>query len=88
MDYCRTTGRIPVLGACLELPEIKDDPIKSGFAEQMKNSIPQPNVPEMDQIWSPMLNAGTLIFSQNADIDSTLDQAVERIKEQIALMKS
>ena len=56
--------------------------------EQMKNSIPQPNVPEMDQIWSPMLNAGTLIFSQNADIDSTLDQAVERIKEQIALMKS
>ena len=88
MDYCRTTGRIPVLDACLELPEIKDDPIKSGFAEQMKNSIPQPNVPEMDQIWSPMLNAGTLIFSQNADIDSTLDQAVERIKEQIALMKS
>ncbi len=88
MDYCRTTGRIPALTACLELPEIKDDPIKNGFAEQMKNSIPQPNIPEMDQIWAPMLNAGTLIFSQNADIDSTLDQAVARIKEQIALMKS
>ena len=54
----------------------------------MKNSIPQPNIPEMDQIWAPMLNASSLIFSQNADIDSTLDQAVERIKEQIALMKS
>ena len=88
MDYCRTTGRIPALTACLDLPEIKDDPIKSGFAEQMKNSIPQPNIPEMDQIWAPMLNASSLIFSQNADIDSTLDQAVERIKEQIALMKS
>ena len=88
MDYCRATGRIPALTACLDLPEIKDDPIKSGFAEQMKNSIPQPNIPEMDQIWAPMLNASSLIFSQNADIDSTLDQAVERIKEQIALMKS
>lgn len=87
MDYCRTTDRIPVLTACLELDEIKNDPIKNGFAQQMVNSVPQPNVPEMDQIWAPMLNAGSLIFSQNQDIDATLDQAVVRIKEQIELMK-
>ena len=88
MQYCRATNRIPALKSCLELPEIKDDPIKSGFAAQMENSVPQPNIPEMDQIWTPILNAGSLIFSQGADVDSTLDQAIVRIKEQIALMKS
>lgn len=86
MDYCRATDRIPVLSACLELEEIKSDPIKSGFAQQMVNSVPQPNIPEMDQVWNPMIDASKLIFSQNQDIDSTLDQAVTRIKEQIELM--
>ena len=87
MDYCRATDRIPVLSACLELDEIKNDPIKNGFAQQMVNSVPQPNIPEMNQVWTPMVDAGTLIFSQNQDIDSTLDQAVARIKEQIELMQ-
>ncbi len=87
MDYCRATDRIPVLSACLELDEIKNDPIKNGFAQQMVNSVPQPNIPEMNQVWTPMVDAGILIFSQNQDIDSTLDQAVARIKEQIELMQ-
>lgn len=52
----------------------------------MENSIPQPNVPEMDLIYGPMIDALKLITSQGDDVDTTLDKAVELIKEQIAIM--
>ena len=86
MAYCNATNRIPSLISCNELDEIKNDPIRSGFAKQMESSIPQPNVPEMDLIYGPMIDALKLITSQGYDVDTTLDKAVELIKEQIAIM--
>ena len=53
----------------------------------MENSIPQPNIPEMDLIYGPMIDGLTLIFSQSADVDETLDKAVDQIKEQISIMQ-
>ena len=69
-----------------ELDEIKNDPVQSAFADQLVNSIPQPNVPETALIYDPMISAMELIISQGEDVDSTLDKAVEQIKEQIAIM--
>lgn len=87
MAYCDATNRIPSLKSCLELDEIKNDPIKSAFAKQLENSMPQPNVPEMSVVYTPMIDALTLITTQGEDIDVSLDKAVEQIKEQIAVMK-
>lgn len=87
MAYCNATNRIPSLKSCNELDEIKNDNIRSSFAKQLESSIPQPNVPEMDLIYGPMIDALTLIISQNDDVDTTLDKAVSQIKEQISIMQ-
>ena len=87
MLYCNATNRTPALKSCNELDEIKNDPVRSAFAQQMENSIPQPNIPEMDLIYAPMIDGLTLIFSQGADVDETLDKAVDQIKEQISIMQ-
>ncbi len=87
MLYCNSTNRTPVLKSCNELDEIKNDPVRSAFAKQMENSIPQPNIPEMDLIYGPMIDGLTLVFSQGADVDETLDKAVAQIKEQISIMQ-
>lgn len=87
MLYCNGTNRTPSLKSCNELDEIKNDPVRSAFAKQLENSIPQPNIPEMDLIYGPMIDGLTLVFSQSADVDETLDKAVAQIKEQISIMQ-
>ena len=87
MKYFAQTKRIPPLKECLELDEIKNDPIIKGFSEQFKHSIPQPNVAEMDMIWGPMMDGVAVILSENRPVDETFDQAVAKIKELIATMK-
>ncbi|MEG0692011.1 MAG: maltose ABC transporter substrate-binding protein [Oscillospiraceae bacterium] len=86
MEYYRATKRIPPLKACLESDEVKNDPIVKGFSDQLEHSMPQPNVPEMDAMWGPMIDAATLIITQGLDVDTTMDKAVEKFKEQINIM--
>lgn len=87
MKYFDMTKRIPPLKECLELDAIKNDPIITGFAEQTKHSMPQPNVAEMDMTWGPMMEGVSLILTKNEPVDATFDKSVNKIKELISTMK-
>lgn len=47
-------GYVPVLKKVLEWESIKNDPIITAFAEQVKQSIPMPKSPEMKYVWEPV----------------------------------
>ncbi len=85
LAYATERNLIPPLKVNLESDIIKNDPVMSGFALQLVNTIAQPSVPETDQIWTPMVDAGLLIISdENADVPGILKQAVDLIRDQIA----
>lgn len=86
IDYYASTKKVPAVKACLEDEAIKNDPIASGFAAQLENSYPQPNIPEMGAIWGPAIECAVAITTQDADFDKTFDQTVEKIKEAIAII--
>jgi arabinogalactan oligomer/maltooligosaccharide transport system substrate-binding protein len=88
MKYYSLTQRIPALKECLELPEVKDEAIQNAFSKQIENSIKQPNVPEMDTTWGPLMEAVQVVINENYDPDKALDSAAQKIKEAIALMKN
>jgi arabinogalactan oligomer/maltooligosaccharide transport system substrate-binding protein len=74
------TGQLPPRIALLDAPEIKDNEIAAGFLAQAAYAVPMPNIPQMPAVWAPMADALTAIWNDNADPKSTLDAAVEQIK--------
>lgn len=63
-------------------PEIKDDPINSGFLQQAVYSQPMPTIPHMQAVWSNMETATTEIWNNpDADVQEELDRAVKNIME-------
>ncbi|GAK13640.1 LOW QUALITY PROTEIN: maltose/maltodextrin ABC transporter, substrate binding periplasmic protein MalE [Geomicrobium sp. JCM 19039] len=85
MEYYRVAGEMPAVTHLLEDPEIADDELMQGFAEQILNGSPMPNVPEMNQVWEPIGDA--LQFSaQGEDSEEVLEEAVDLIHENIATM--
>lgn len=62
------------------------DPIYQGFAEQLKNSEPMPNIPEMSQVWTPMNNALQFI-AKGKDVQKALDDAKNQIEQGIKASK-
>lgn len=76
---------------CGRLPVTKDskalDPSESGFAEQVKNAQPMPNIPEMAAVWTP---AGDTLKSVTNGKLSPADGAktmLDNIKKGIAATK-
>lgn len=63
-----------------------DDEFMSAIFEQTQHAHPMPNIPEMSKVWEPVGDALTFI-SQGEDPQEVLDEAVEFIKEDIALME-
>ncbi|MGM0523615.1 MAG: extracellular solute-binding protein [Bacillota bacterium] len=64
--------------------EIEDE-FMSAIFDQTQYAHPMPNIPEMSKVWEPVGDALTFI-SQGEDPQEVLDEAVELIKEDIALM--
>ncbi|MBU9711459.1 extracellular solute-binding protein [Evansella tamaricis] len=63
-----------------------DDPFMAAIFDQAQLAEPMPNVPEMGQVWDPIAEALEFI-TQGDDIQEVLDEAVEQIREQIAMMQ-
>ncbi|WP_238545046.1 extracellular solute-binding protein [Geomicrobium sp. JCM 19039] len=57
MEYYRETNELPAVTHLLEDPEITDDPLIQGFAEQIQHGTAMPNTPEADQVWYPINDA-------------------------------
>jgi len=62
-----------------------DDELMAAIFDQTQYAHPMPNIPEMSKVWEPVGDALTFI-SQGEDPQEVLDEAVELIKEDIALM--
>ncbi len=86
MVYYNRTQRAPALKSLLERDEIKNDPIQNGFAQQAVNSYPQPNVPQMDVTWGPLMEAAQAVFNDGYDPSEALDAAAAKLKDSIAVM--
>ncbi len=64
-------------------PRIKNDPILSGIVEQFNHSTTMPSIAEMNLVWAPTDAAFAAIWNNNADVQATMDTAVQSIKDLI-----
>lgn len=74
-------GAIPTNLEALESDQIKNDPFVVAFAEQAKNSMPMPAIPEMANVWAPVNAALPEIWNKNADPKTAMEKAVTQIKD-------
>ncbi|MDF0726976.1 extracellular solute-binding protein [Cytobacillus sp. S13-E01] len=83
MYYYENAGEMPANQAALTDEKITNDPLMSGFAEQIAYGEPMPSIPQMQQVWDPMGSA--LQFIANGDdVKEVLEEAVQTIKDNIA----
>ncbi|MDN4067218.1 maltose ABC transporter substrate-binding protein [Paenibacillus sp. FSL R5-0407] len=80
------TGFIPARKGMENEPAIKENEMVSGAIQQFEHSIAMPSIFEMQQVWPPIANALELIW-KGEDVKTTLDNAVESIKQGIETLK-
>jgi arabinogalactan oligomer/maltooligosaccharide transport system substrate-binding protein len=83
LHYYEIAGEMPANEKALTNEKIKNDPLISGFAEQIQYGEPMPNVPQMSQVWEPMGNALQFIAKGDNPKD-VLTEAVKTIQDKIA----
>lgn len=91
MKYLVTRTEKPIWEVGHRLPVLKDSPINAevaktdyaGFAEQVKNSYPMPNIPEMQAAWKLNDSLPTLLDAK-MDANAFADKAVKDLKAQLA----
>ncbi len=83
MKRAYLVGDIPVYkGVSDELDKYKDKPILQGSIKQAANTVPMPNIPEMEYFWGNVTPTLELVWN-GADIKKTLEKAEEKMKESI-----
>jgi arabinogalactan oligomer/maltooligosaccharide transport system substrate-binding protein len=80
----KTSGRIPVVKSLLNSKSVQRDPIAKGIASAALAAQPMPNIPEMNQVWTPMGTALTAIVKGSDTTQDAVDKAVTQIKSDIA----
>jgi arabinogalactan oligomer/maltooligosaccharide transport system substrate-binding protein len=83
LHYYEVAGEMPANEKALTNEKIKNDPLISGFAEQIQYGEPMPNVPQMSQVWDPMGNALQFI-AKGDNPKEVLQEAVKTIQDKIA----
>ena len=83
LHYYEVAGEMPANEKALTNEKIKNDPLISGFAEQIQYGEPMPNVPQMSQVWDPMGNALQFI-AKGDNPKEVLKEAVKTIQDKIA----
>lgn len=84
LQWFKETGETPPNLKTLNDPALTDDPLVSGFSEQIQHGMPFPNVPELSHVWEPMANA-LKFASEGQDVQAILDEAVKQIEERIEM---
>ncbi|GIO15723.1 extracellular solute-binding protein [Cohnella xylanilytica] len=84
LDYFKQTGEVPPVKSVLNNPELTNDPLVSGFSQQIQYGIPFPTVPELDHVWDPMANALKFIAGGN-DVQASLDDAVKQVQDKMKM---
>ncbi|NLM97095.1 MAG: extracellular solute-binding protein [Halanaerobiaceae bacterium] len=81
------TAIIPAREDVIDMPEFREDENYRAFAIQAGRGEPMPNIPEMSQVWEPMINALTFVVNGDAAPEEVLPVAVQQIRENIEMMK-
>ncbi|MBB6671398.1 extracellular solute-binding protein [Cohnella nanjingensis] len=84
LDYFKQTGEVPPVKTVLNNPELTNDPLVSGFSQQIQYGMPFPTVPELDTVWDPMANALKFIAG-GKDVQASMDDAVKQIEDKIKM---
>ncbi|WP_186579874.1 sugar ABC transporter substrate-binding protein [Aquibacillus kalidii] len=82
--YYEKTGEMPAKSSILRSDEFQTDPLVKGFATQLEHAKPFPPVPALSAVWDPMADALSFI-TQGEDVEESLNNAVEAIKQDIEL---
>jgi len=77
------TKEVPAVKALAEDPAITQNEAAQAVAQQSQFSELTPNIPEMNEVWTPIDSALQTIVTGKADAKKALDQAVQTIKNQI-----
>ncbi|WP_239421994.1 extracellular solute-binding protein [Bacillus sp. CGMCC 1.16541] len=77
------TEEVPPVNNLLDDPMIKENEKASAIVEQAKTGEPMPNIPEMTEIWGPMVTAMQLVANGKEEPKQALEEAVRTIKSQI-----
>lgn len=83
LHYYEVAGEMPANEKALTNEKIKNNPLISGFAEQIQYGEPMPNVPQMSQVWEPMGNALQFI-AKGDNPKEVLEETVKTIQDNIA----
>ncbi len=78
------TQEVPAVQALADDPVVTESPAAQAVAEQSIFSELTPNIPEMNEVWTPVDAALQTIATGKAKPEEALDQAAETIKGQIA----
>ncbi len=83
-------GKQPVANVAIYKKSVaKKDAILRAFFEQMKLAVPMPNIPEMQMVWSPMLNAlGRAFRETKVSSKVLLDEAKREILSYLKAQKT
>jgi len=86
VDLSVVTGNLPANPAALEDARIKNDPIKSVLAEQVKDAIPMSKKPEMGPVWGRGYDAVNEMWAGTKSIEEALNEAQQLVEEDIQKM--
>lgn len=81
------SGRIPATKAGVESDQFKKNKDMVAFAEQAKVAVPMPNIPEIQNFWTPGDNMLIAMNSGAQDPKKTGEELVKQMKEGIAQSK-
>lgn len=76
-------NKVPARADALEDPAFADNEDFKAWAAQAESAVPMPNIPEMSQVWKPWGDALDVAVPGTAEVQPTMDTAVEQVKAAI-----
>lgn len=84
MPEFKAAGHLPVLKKYLNSKTVQKDPLAAPLSKAALNGQPMPNIPEMQQVWTPTASALALIAKGSVSPADAAHQTVTAIKQAIA----
>jgi len=78
-----TVEEIPPVKSLVNDPSIRKNEKAKAIIDQAAVGEPMPNIPEMSEVWGPMVTALQLVANGKEEPKTALDDAVKTIKDQI-----
>lgn len=84
VDRYEATGQIPTHKGADKIEALKNDPDASMIAEQIKDAIPMPSIPEVQLFWGPVGAVYGQVWNDEKTVEEALKDAAEQLRSDIA----